>query len=387
MLNHPGAEPCDAVSDYLTVLHKHRGHPDVKEVRVVAAQLVFQVGVPRLRGHYLNLDDPLIPCSLEISGYLAPTDSEAVGDLRLVEAVLVVRPGHLGEDLVLVLGMHKCAYTFDRHRRFLAAWRARRQVVPEVDVEAAVGRAPLLAARGISVHYGAAVAVDGVDLAFPPGSVTALVGDNGAGKSSLIKVLAGAIQPTTGYLELDGERVSFSSPLEARQHGIETVYQDLALAENRTITQNLFMGREKTRWWGFLRLLDSASMRKEAKAVLEDLKVRVPSVNHRIKHLSGGQRQAVAIGRAVHWGSRVLIMDEPTAALGVRESARVEELILGLKDKGLTQIVVSHNLDHVFRLATRIAVMRLGRLVAVKGIEETSRAEVVGLVSGVEVDS
>lgn len=245
---------------------------------------------------------------------------------------------------------------------------------------------PVLAARAVSVHYGAAVAVDHVTMEFPSGSVTALVGDNGAGKSSFIKVLAGAILPTTGHLEVDGERVNITSPLEARQYGIETVYQDLALAENRTVSQNMFMGREPARWFGPLRLLDTRQMKRESAAVLEDLKVRVPSVDHRIRQLSGGQRQAVAIGRAVHWGSRVLIMDEPTAALGVRESHRVEELILSLREKGLTQIVVSHNLDHVFRLATRIAVMRLGKLVAVKSIEETSRSEIVTLVSGIEVE-
>lgn len=245
---------------------------------------------------------------------------------------------------------------------------------------------PVLAAKEVSVHYGAAVAVDRVSLDFPTGSVTALVGDNGAGKSSFIKVLAGVIRPVTGHLEVEGEEVSLASPSEARRNGIETVYQDLALAENRTVSQNLFMGREPRRWFGPLRLLDNRRMKRESADVLDDLKVRVPSVDRRIRQLSGGQRQAVAIGRAVHWGSRILIMDEPTAALGVRESGRVEELILSLREKGLTQIVVSHNLDHVFRLATRIAVMRLGRLVAVREIEDTTRSEIVTLVSGIEVE-
>jgi len=242
---------------------------------------------------------------------------------------------------------------------------------------------PVLAAREVTVRYGAAVAVDAVTLEFPAGSVTAIVGDNGAGKSTLIKVLAGALQPTSGQVEVAGRRVEMSSPSEARRNGIETVYQDLALAEQRSVVQNMFMGRELTRWFGPLRLLDSRRMMQDAAAVLEELNVRIDSVNHRVQNLSGGQRQAVAIGRAVHWGSRVLIMDEPTAALGVRESARVEELIAGLRAKGLTQIVVSHNLDHVFRLATRIAVMRLGRLVAVRSIEETNREEIVRLVAGI----
>ncbi len=242
--------------------------------------------------------------------------------------------------------------------------------------------APLLAARGIVKSYGGVHAVSGVTLEFPAGTVTAIVGDNGAGKSTLIKILAGALQPDEGHLEIDGNPVRFTTPAQARAAGIETVYQDLALADHRDVTENLFMGRELTRGWGPFRVTDIGQMRRHTAKALDDLNVKIPSVRQQVRRLSGGQRQGVAIGRAVHWGSRVLIMDEPMAALGLQEAGRVQELVLRLSERGLTQILVSHNLDHVFTLSTRIAVMRLGRLVDVRPTAETDHEEIVRMVAG-----
>jgi ABC-type sugar transport system ATPase subunit len=241
---------------------------------------------------------------------------------------------------------------------------------------------PILAARGIVKSYGGVHALSGVTLEFPAGSVTAIVGDNGAGKSSLIKILAGAMQPDEGQLEVDGQPVRFATPAQARAAGIETVYQDLALADHRDVTENLFMGRELTRGWGPIRFTDGRQMRRQTEKALQDLNVKIPSVRQQVRKLSGGQRQGVAIGRAVHWGSRVLIMDEPMAALGLQEAGRVQELVLRLSERGLTQIVVSHNLEHVFTLATRIVVMRLGRVVGVRPTAESNHEEIVRMVAG-----
>ena len=241
---------------------------------------------------------------------------------------------------------------------------------------------PLLAARGIVKSYGGVHAVSDVTLEFPAGSVTAIVGDNGAGKSSLIKILAGALQPDQGQLEIDGRPVRFLNPAQARAAGIETVYQDLSLADHRNVVENLFMGRELTRGWGPFRVTDRGAMRRDTRQALEALNVKIPSIDQQVRRLSGGQRQGVAIGRAVHWGSRVLIMDEPMAALGLQESDRVQDLVLRLSSRGLTQIVVSHNLEHVFTLSTRIAVMRLGRLVGLRPTHDTDHEEIVRMIAG-----
>jgi ABC-type sugar transport system ATPase subunit len=241
---------------------------------------------------------------------------------------------------------------------------------------------PLLAARDIVKSYGGVHAVAGVTLEFPAGTVTAIVGDNGAGKSTLIKILAGALQPDHGQLEIDGHPVRFTTPAQARAAGIETVYQDLALADHRDVTENMFMGRELTRGWGPFRITDIGQMRRQTARSLDDLNVKIPSVRQEVRRLSGGQRQGVAIGRAVHWGSRVLIMDEPMAALGLQEAGRVQELVLRLSERGLTQIIVSHNLDHVFTLSTQIAVMRLGRLVGVWRTSQTDHEEIVHMIAG-----
>jgi ABC-type sugar transport system ATPase subunit len=239
-----------------------------------------------------------------------------------------------------------------------------------------------LATRGVSKAYGGVHAVEDVTIEFPYGSVTAIVGDNGAGKTTLIKILSGVIQPDAGTLEVDGVGTRFANPAAAREAGIETVHQDLALADHRDVAENVFMGRELVTGLGPVRVLNKRRMRQETIRVLEDLNVSVPTIRQQVRRLSGGQRQAIAIGRAVHWGSRTLIMDEPMAALGLQEAGRVQELIAALAGRGLTQIIVSHNLDHVFSLSTRIAVMRLGRVVGVLRTADTDHEEVVRLIAG-----
>ena len=245
-----------------------------------------------------------------------------------------------------------------------------------------VTEVPVLAARSVSKSYGGVAAVTDVTIEFPPGSVTAIVGDNGAGKSTLIKILSGVIHPDSGHLEIDGRQVRFSSPHTARALGVETVHQDLALADHRDVAENLFMGREMSYRLGPLSVLATRRMRNEAGKAIADLQVRIPSVRQEVRKLSGGQRQAIAIGRAVHWGSRLLIMDEPMAALGLLEAARVQELIGRLRERSITQVIVSHNLDHVFSVSTRIAVMRLGHLVGLKETTSTNHAEIVHMVAG-----
>lgn len=245
---------------------------------------------------------------------------------------------------------------------------------------------PLIATRGLWRSFAAVVAVRDVSIDFPVGTVTAILGNNGAGKTTLIKLLTGVLRPDKGTIEVEGVPVRFRSPAEARALGIETVHQDLALVERRDVTANLFLGREKTRRFGPIRLLATRDMHREAETILSDLNVRIPSVRLEARKLSGGQRQAVAIGRAVHWGSRLLVMDEPLAALGVQEAARVEELILSLANHGLTQIIVSHNLDHVFSLSTRIMVMRLGKLVGILDTATTTREEIVKMIAGLETE-
>lgn len=241
---------------------------------------------------------------------------------------------------------------------------------------------PPLAVKDVSKAYGGVHAVADVTIDSPAGSVTAVVGDNGAGKTTLIKLLAGVIAPDAGTLEMDGRVVRHATPAAARAAGIETVHQDLSLADHRDVIENMFMGRETVRRLGPLGILDRREMRRETTRILDDLNVKIPSINQQVRRLSGGQRQAIAIGRAVHWGSRILIMDEPMAALGLQEAGRVQELIESLADRRLTQIIVSHNLDHVFSLSSRIAIMRLGRLVAILPTHQTDREEVVRLIAG-----
>jgi fructose transport system ATP-binding protein len=244
---------------------------------------------------------------------------------------------------------------------------------------------PVLAARGLTKRYGQVVALDGADFELLPGEVLAVIGDNGAGKSTLIKALTGAIQPDVGELLLDGKPVHFRTPLEARQHGIETVYQDLAVAPALDIASNLFLGREQRRK-GVLgtvfRMLDKPGMREAAARQMAELKIGLRSLTQPVESLSGGQRQGVAVARAAAWAQHVVIMDEPTAALGVKESGQVLDLIRQVRDRGLPVVLISHNMPQVFGIADRIHVQRLGRRVAVVKPAEHSMAEVVAIMTG-----
>ncbi|AHI01992.1 ATP-binding cassette domain-containing protein [Kutzneria viridogrisea] len=244
---------------------------------------------------------------------------------------------------------------------------------------------PILQARGLVKRYGKVTAIDGADFDLLPGEVLAVVGDNGAGKSSLIKALSGAVVPDEGEIRVDGQPVHFRGPLDARRAGIETVYQDLALAPAQDIASNLFLGREKRLpgWRGsVLRALDAKAMRAQAQQVLDELGINIKSILQPVETLSGGQRQAVAVARAAAFGTKVVIMDEPTAALGVAESAKVLELIAKIRDRGLPVVLISHNMPHVFEIADRVHVHRLGRRAAVVKPADSTMNEVVGLLTG-----
>jgi len=243
----------------------------------------------------------------------------------------------------------------------------------------------VLEGRALGKRFGHVVALDGADFELRAGEVLAVVGDNGAGKSTLIKVLSGALAPDSGTLLLDGQPVSFRGPLEARRRGIETVYQDLAVAPALDVAANLFLGRELRRS-GFLgavlRQLDHRAMRAQAAAHLAALQVGIQSMSQPVETLSGGQRQAVAVARAAAFASRLIILDEPTAALGVKESAMVLDLIRRIRDRGLPVVLISHNIPSVFEVADRIHVQRLGRRAAVVSPRTHSMDEVVALMTG-----
>jgi fructose transport system ATP-binding protein len=247
---------------------------------------------------------------------------------------------------------------------------------------------PVFKARGLVKAFGHVTALSGADFDLYPGEVLAVIGDNGAGKSTLIKVLSGAYQPDEGEIYLDGEEVHFRSPLEARRAGIETVYQDLAVAPALDISSNLFLGREKRRpgvLGQVFRMLDKRAMRREASDALSALEIGIPSVRSAVENLSGGQRQGVAVARAAAWGRRLVIMDEPTAALGVKETAQVVELIKRVRDRGLSVILISHDMPHVFELADRIHIMRLGKRAAVVTPQSHSMSEAVAIMTGAAV--
>ncbi|MGL4441812.1 MAG: ATP-binding cassette domain-containing protein [Bosea sp. (in: a-proteobacteria)] len=222
--------------------------------------------------------------------------------------------------------------------------------------------APLLSLSGIGKTYGAVTAVRNVDLDIHGGEVVAICGDNGAGKSSLIKIISGAEEPTSGSMRMSGQPVRFASPHDALSRGVATIYQDLALAPRLSIAANVFMGAELTRSLGLplLKVLDKRRMRDEAKGYLARLGVLIDDMNRPVERLSGGQRQAVAIARALRWNAGIIIMDEPTAALGVRETAQVLDLIRTLKADGRTIILISHNMRDVVALADRVVIMAAG---------------------------
>jgi fructose transport system ATP-binding protein len=249
--------------------------------------------------------------------------------------------------------------------------------------------APIIEARGLVKHYGQVVALDGADLELYPGEILAIIGDNGAGKSTLIKALSGAIHPDEGEISLDGEPVHFRSPRDARRAGIETVYQDLAVAPALDIASNIFLGREVRRrgpQGGVLRMLNKRAMRREATQHFAELRIGIRSMSQPVENLSGGQRQGVAVARAATWARRVVIMDEPTAALGVKETRQVLDLIQRVRERGLPVILISHDMPNVFELADRIQIMRLGKRVAIVTPETHSMPEAVAIMTGASVE-
>ena len=245
---------------------------------------------------------------------------------------------------------------------------------------------PLLKARGVVKRYGHVTAIDHADFDLMPGEILAVIGDNGAGKSSLIKVLSGAVQPDGGQVMLEGETVQFTSPNDARAAGIETVYQQLALSPALSIADNMFMGRELRRpgiWGKWLRMLDKSAMEQFARDKLSELGLMtIQNINQAVETLSGGQRQGVAVARAAAFGSKVIILDEPTAALGVKESRRVLELIQEVNGRGIPIILISHNMPHVFELADRIHIHRLGKRLTVVDPKDISMSDAVALMTG-----
>jgi fructose transport system ATP-binding protein len=248
------------------------------------------------------------------------------------------------------------------------------------------GVQPILEARGLVKRYGHVTALAGSDFELRPGEILAVIGDNGAGKSTLIKCLSGAVIPDEGEIQLEGRPIHMRTPIDARAHGIETVYQTLAVSPALDIADNLFLGREP-RAPGLpgrlLRKLDRGRMRDEARRQMSELGIMtIQDINQRVESLSGGQRQGVAVARAAAFGSRVIIMDEPTAALGVKESAHVLELILKVRDSGIPVILISHNMPHVFEVADRIHIHRLGKRIAVVTPKSHSMNEVVAIMTG-----
>lgn len=242
---------------------------------------------------------------------------------------------------------------------------------------------PILQAINLEKHFGGLVAVNNVSLDVYPGEVVGLVGDNGAGKSTMIKMISGVYRPDGGQILLDGQEMNFTTPMEARQRGIETIYQDLALCENLDAPVNIFLGREPfKRTLGLFRVVNRPYMQTESQHVLDQLDIHIPNLNRPIREMSGGQRQAVAIARAVYWNARLMIMDEPTAALAVAEQRKVYELVQTLRERGVPVIIISHNLQDVFAVADRIVVMRRGRKVGEVITAETTTDEVVGLIVG-----
>ena len=243
----------------------------------------------------------------------------------------------------------------------------------------------VLEARGLVKHYGHVVALDGTDFEVRAGEIMGIIGDNGAGKSSLIRALSGALIPSAGEIRLDGGVVRLRTPLDARRAGIETVYQDLAVAPALSIAENLFLGRELRRVGAagsVLRLLDHERMRTEATRHLDELGIRVRSMKQPLESLSGGQRQGVAVARAAAFARHVVILDEPTAALGVRESAGVLDLIRRVRDRGLSVVLISHNLPHVFAVADRVHVQRLGLRAAIIDPRTTNMSDAVAIMTG-----
>jgi len=244
---------------------------------------------------------------------------------------------------------------------------------------------PVLQVNNLTKRFGGLVAVDNVSLSIYPGEVVGLLGDNGAGKSTLIKLISGVYRPDRGSITFNGRVVYHTSPFEARRNGIETIYQDLALCENLDAPTNIFLGREPTcRKFGCVSVIDRAFMHREAQELLAKLEIRIPDLNAPMHQMSGGQRQAVAIARALYWNARLMIMDEPTAALGVPEQMKVLDLIRRMRSQGIPVILISHNLQDVFAIADRVVVLRRGSKVGERNVSGTDSNEIVGMMVGAQ---
>lgn len=250
------------------------------------------------------------------------------------------------------------------------------------------GKSPIVKMRGIAKRYGGVQALSDADLEIYSAEVHALVGDNAAGKSTLIKILAGAVQRDSGSILFDGREETIETPKAAKTLGIETVYQDLAIADNLDVASNIFLGRELMYSGFFSSFLDLGRMNKEASSLLARLKIHIPSVRQKVRQMSGGQRQSVAIARSVYFNARVIILDEPTAALGVEETRKVYELVREMRAHGLAVLMISHNLNHVFELSDRITVLKTGRVVGSRRTADTSQDTILRMiVSGIEADT
>lgn len=241
---------------------------------------------------------------------------------------------------------------------------------------------PVVELRRVFKHFGGVHAVVDVSLHVGKGEVVALVGNNGAGKSTIMRMISGIHAPDSGEMLVAGHRARFHGPRDARELGIETVPQELALTTHLSVAANIFLGREVTRGWGPLRILDKKAMRRRSQELIRGFGIHIPDLGARVYDLSGGQQQGVAIGRALAWGSRMILLDEPTAALGIEETARVERTVRSMRDEGVTVMLVSHNLDQVFRVADRVYVLRRGRLVGERVIAQTNEDDLVSLITG-----
>lgn len=241
---------------------------------------------------------------------------------------------------------------------------------------------PVLRVSNIKKRFGSVEALRGVNFEVHRGEVVALLGDNGAGKSTLVKIIAGNQQPTSGELSFEGRKVEFHSPKDSKACGIETVYQDLSLCPNVDVVANFFMGRELTRNILGIRVLDEKAMLQETEKALKNVGTRIPSLHANVDVLSGGQRQAIELSRFVHWGGKLVILDEPFAALGVEQTARGLELIKKIKDMGIAVIVITHNMLHAFQVADRVVVLRQGVVVDARNTADTTPEEVVRMITG-----
>jgi D-xylose transport system ATP-binding protein len=251
---------------------------------------------------------------------------------------------------------------------------------------AALATPPILAVEHVSKSFGAVEALQDISFSISAGEVVALLGDNGAGKSTLVKIIAGTMQPDTGRLLFEGHPVVIDSPATAKQLGIETVYQDLSICPNMDVVANFFMGRELYRNVLGLKMLRERAMREETERTLRDIGTQIPSVFTTMEHLSGGQRQAVELCRFVHWGGKLVLLDEPFAALGVRQTHRGLELIEQVRARGVAVVVITHNMLHAFQVADRIVVLRQGKIAGVRAVAETTTDEVVTLITGERID-